>query len=132
MRNILKTLLISTLLLVPVTTALATPYAGAVDVLAICSDATAKTTDVCKEAATQQNNKTNPVIKALRITVSIMSFVIGLTAVIMLIIGAIGLSTSGGDPQKVSSARGTITYAIIGIVVAALAETLVAFVLNKI
>ncbi len=39
----------------------------------------------------------------------------------MLILGGIRYSLSGGDPKKVGSAKGTITYAIIGLVLAFLA-----------
>ena len=127
----LKQLIVTLALLAPLTFA-AAPVANAASALQFCNDSNAKNTDLCKENTTQGAHPANPVIKALRITVSIMSFVIGFTAVIMLIIGGINMATSGGDPQKASRARGTITYALVGIVVAAVAETLVAFVLSRV
>lgn len=36
---------------------------------------------------------------------------------LMLIIGGIRFSLSGGDPKKVAAARGTLTYAIVGIAI---------------
>lgn len=36
---------------------------------------------------------------------------------LMLLIGGIRFSLSGGDPKKVAAARGTLTYAIIGIAI---------------
>jgi hypothetical protein len=53
-------------------------------------------------------------------------------AVIMIIVGGLKYITSGGDSNNVSSAKSTIIYAIIGLVVVALAQFIVQFVLNKV
>lgn len=45
----------------------------------------------------------------------------GVVLFVMLIIGGFYFITSSGDPRKVEGAKSTITYAIIGIVVLALA-----------
>lgn len=45
----------------------------------------------------------------------------GIVLFVMLIIGGFQYLTSGGDPKKVASARNTLTFAIIGIVLVALA-----------
>lgn len=130
MRRKLYGLIVSALLLVSTIGVTFVPAVSAVNVFPVCNGAAADTS-VCQDNAAQAKAGGNPVIKALRVTISIMSFVIGLTAVIMLIIGAISMSTSGGDPQKVANARNTILYALIGVVVAVIAQTIVAFVLNK-
>jgi multisubunit Na+/H+ antiporter MnhB subunit len=57
-----------------------------------------------------------------------MLFIIGAIAVIMLIIGGIRYVVSAGDQNAVTSAKNTILYAIIGIVVAFLAYAAVNFV----
>lgn len=62
--------------------------------------------------------------------VNIMLFVIGAVAVIMLIFGGIKYVTSGGAQDAVTSAKNTIMYAIIGIVVALLAFAVVNFVVG--
>lgn len=62
--------------------------------------------------------------------VSIMLFIVGAVAVIMLILGGIKYVTSGGAQDKVTSAKNTIMYAIIGIVVAVLAYAVVNFVIT--
>jgi len=49
-------------------------------------------------------------------------------AVIFIIMAAIKFLTSGGDPGKVSSARDSLLYALIGVAVAVLAKGLVALV----
>ena len=63
--------------------------------------------------------------------INIFSMVVGIIAVIMVIVGGLKFITSGGDSGKVTSARHTITYAIIGLVVVALAQVIVRFVLGK-
>jgi len=59
---------------------------------------------------------------------NILLFLIGAISVIMLIIGGIRYVLSSGDQAQVTSAKNTILYAIIGIVVAFLAYAAVAFV----
>ena len=49
---------------------------------------------------------------------------------IMIIIGGFKYVTSGGDTNSIASAKNTIIYAIIGIVLAALGQILVHFVLT--
>lgn len=44
--------------------------------------------------------------------------IIGLAAFVMFIVGAFRWMLSGGDSKGTSKARGTITYAVVGIVVA--------------
>jgi len=49
----------------------------------------------------------------------------------MLIFGGFRYVTSGGKQESVTSAKNTIIYAIIGLVIVALAQIIVQFVLNK-
>lgn len=63
--------------------------------------------------------------------INILTIIVGVIAVIMIIIGGLRYITSGGDSNKVSSAKNTILYAIIGLVIVALAQVIVRFVLNK-
>ena len=62
---------------------------------------------------------------------NVMLFIIGAVAVIMLIIGGIRYTVSNGDQGAVKSAKDTILYAIIGIVVAILAYAIVNFVVGS-
>lgn len=66
-----------------------------------------------------------------RIT-SIALYVIGAISVIMLILGGLRYIISGGDNKKVTDAKNTILYAIIGLIFAVLAYAIVRFVLNSI
>ena len=57
-------------------------------------------------------------------------FAVGVISVVMLIVGGIKYATSAGDSNKVTSAKNTIMYAIIGLAVAVLAFAIVGFVMN--
>ena len=62
---------------------------------------------------------------------NVLLFIIGAISVIMLIIGGIRYVVSGGDSSAVTSAKNTILYAVVGIVVAILAYALVNFVVTS-
>jgi len=57
--------------------------------------------------------------------------VIGIIAVVMLILGGIRYTTSQGDAEAIKSAKNTILYAIIGIVVAFAAFALVNYIVTQ-
>lgn len=59
---------------------------------------------------------------------NVMIYVVGAIAVIMLIIGGLRYVISQGDKGNVESAKNTILYAVIGIVIAVLAYAIVNFV----
>lgn len=60
---------------------------------------------------------------------TILSYLVGIAAVIMIIVGGLRYVTSGGDSNKVASAKSTIVYALIGLAIAALAYVLANYVL---
>ncbi len=62
---------------------------------------------------------------------NVLLFIIGGISVIMLIIGGIRYTISGGDSSAVTAAKNTILYAVVGIVVALLAYAIVNFVLGS-
>lgn len=67
----------------------------------------------------------------LKIT-NLLLFVLGAIAVIVIVIGGIKYTTSDGDSAKIKSAKDTILYAIVGVVVALLAYAIVNFVISSI
>ncbi len=64
--------------------------------------------------------------------INIFSWVVGVVSVIMIIFGGFRYITSGGEAGKVTSAKNTIVYALVGLVIAALAQVLVLFVLGNV
>ena len=63
--------------------------------------------------------------------IDIFSWIVGAVSVIMIIYGGFKYITSGGNDKGVGSAKSTIMYAIIGLVIVALAQVIVRFVLTK-
>ena len=62
---------------------------------------------------------------------NIVLYIVGVIAVIMLIIGGIKYVVSGGDAKKVTDAKNTVLYAIIGLIIAFLAFAIVNFVITS-
>lgn len=58
-------------------------------------------------------------------------YIVGIVAVIMLIVGGIRYVVSGGDSKKVTDAKNTVLYAIIGLVIAFFAYAIVNFVISS-
>ena len=67
----------------------------------------------------------------LKRIINIISVVVGVVAVIMIIIGGFRYITSAGSSERVTAAKNTILYALIGLVIVALAQVIVRFVLTK-
>ena len=61
----------------------------------------------------------------------VLLFIIGAVAVIMIVIGGLRYVLSGGDAAQVQSAKNTILYALVGVVVAILAYAIVNFVISN-
>jgi hypothetical protein len=67
----------------------------------------------------------------LSFALSTLSLVAGVAAVIMIIIAGLKMITAQGDASAVASARNTLIYALVGLVIVALAQVIVHFVLSK-
>ena len=61
--------------------------------------------------------------------VNILLFVIGAVSVIMIVIGGLKYVISNGDSSQVKSAKDTIFYAVIGLIIAILAYAIVNWVI---
>lgn len=64
--------------------------------------------------------------------INILSLVVGIVAVIGIMAAGLRFITSGSNPQQVTVAREMVLYAVVGLLVAALAQILVRFVLGKV
>lgn len=63
--------------------------------------------------------------------VNVLSMIIGIIAVIMIIIAGFRYVSSGGNSDKITSAKNTLVYAIVGLVIVAVAQIIVRFVLKQ-
>lgn len=104
-----------TVLLQPVTVS-----AAPVDVLQTCNNKS----KVCK------GTDKNTLFDIIANIINLLLWMIGIIAVIMIIIGGIRYTTSAGDPGQAKSARDTIVYAIVGLVVAIMAYGIVNWVIG--
>jgi ABC-type Fe3+ transport system permease subunit len=77
-------------------------------------------------------NEGSKVTGTIKIITNTLLFIVGVAAVIMIVVAGLRLVTANGDANTVSQAKNTIIYAIIGIVVAALAYAIVNFIINQI
>ena len=68
--------------------------------------------------------------EGIKTIINMMLFLLGAIAVIAIIIGGFIYVTSNGDSGKTKTAKDTIFYAVIGIVVAILAYAIVNFVIS--
>lgn len=68
----------------------------------------------------------------IRKFINLLSVIVGIVAVIMIMVGGFRYITSGGNDTGVTSAKNTILYAIIGLIIVALAQLLVRFVLRQV
>jgi len=70
--------------------------------------------------------------KMVRLFINIFSWIVGVVSVIMIIWGGFKYITSGGESGNVTSAKNTILYAIVGLVIVAVAQLVVKFVLGNV
>lgn len=125
-RSSLTTLMIAASLLLPVL--ITAPVAAQIseeNKNAACAGVGAVGGDCSEETA---NNSVDNIVATV---INILSWIVGVAAVIMIIIGGFRYVTSNGDSNAISGAKNTILYAIIGIVVAAFAQIIVRFVLSR-
>jgi len=81
------------------------------------------------------NNGTNPLTGPTGIlsrVTSIISTLSGIAAILLIIISGFMYVTANGDSSKLSTARTTIIYAIVGLIIVLLAQTIIIFVINKV
>ncbi len=69
-----------------------------------------------------------PLEVRVRDVVNILLFIISAISVIMIILGGIRYVLSNGDSGQISSAKNTVLYAVIGLVIALLAYAIVNFI----
>jgi len=82
---------------------------------------------VCKQVDTT-GGKANKFILDL---INTLLFLLGTIAIIAIIVGGIRYTTSDGDSSKVKQGKDTVLYAVIGLIVALLAYTIVNFVIAR-
>ncbi len=75
---------------------------------------------------------TSTVNDTIKKAINFFSAIVGVVSVIMIIYGGFKYISSGGDSGNITSAKNTIIYAVIGLVIVAMAQFIVQFILGKV
>jgi Type IV secretion system pilin len=70
--------------------------------------------------------------KLIKGALSLLSYLVGVASIIMIVIGGFKYVTSNGDSGGIASAKNTIIYAVVGLVIAIFAQGIVRFVIDKV
>lgn len=81
----------------------------------------------CADSSAGGGTQVDSVISTV---ITILTAIVGVLAVIMIVVSGYKYITSAGDSNKLTSAKNTLIYAIIGLVIVALAQTIARFVLS--
>jgi hypothetical protein len=109
--------------------AAAAPYHGTPIVASFKSDACGGVTAVAGGNCSSGAGSLNTAIKA---AINILSAIVGIAAVIVIIISGLRFITANGDASSVATARNGIIYAVAGLIIVALSQAIVHFVLGKV
>jgi multisubunit Na+/H+ antiporter MnhB subunit len=84
------------------------------------------------EGANRTGTQGGPTLEARVATITgVLLFVVGAISVIMIIVGGIKYVTSAGDASKITSAKNTIMYSVVGLILSILAYAIVNFVIRQ-
>ena len=104
------------------------PYTAAAQVNFL--DAACTNSDANSQICPQKDDKnTAPLVKTI---VDFLLYITMIASVIMIIMGGARYVMSGGDSNKVSSAKNMILYAVVGVVVSVLAWAIIDFVVKQV
>ena len=96
----------------------------------------APSSPTCQQSKAQNGKTTNPAVDIIKTAANLIATIAGIAAVIVIIVSGFQFVTAGGaspgqrsgDPNRIKSARSSLTGAIIGLVIIALAWSIVTFV----
>jgi Type IV secretion system pilin len=114
----------------------ATPFGDVCQEQTSNGSGSASNSTVCSSVNNRTDTQTNNPITGsggiLSKAVNILAFLTGVASIIIIIIAGIKYITSTGDPGKVSSAKDTILYAVVGLVVSVTARAIILFIVNRV
>src|SRR3990167_3390083 len=131
MTNLLKKLIVPLLGLFFIVVPLTVPAIVSADIQSsLCGsaqDLSVNPTSTCKDTSGSESRF--QII--LTDIINIFSIIVGIVAVVMIIFGGFKYITSAGNQENIKSARNTIIYALVGLIIVALAQVIVRFVLRE-
>jgi hypothetical protein len=127
-KKVLLTAISASVLLVPVL-APAVVMASSVDIEGNICGGTNANTSAGQCGTAQADTQVSNVFANI---INFFSLLVGIVCVIMIIIGGFQYVVSNGDTGKISTAKNTIIFALVGLVIVAMAQFIVHFVLGKV
>ena len=121
---ILSTLMMAGVLMVPLT--IVTP-----DASAACVAGSSPKDCIKSGSNVKTGGGDTPLSDQIKTVVNILLFILGAIAVIMIVVGGIRYTISNGESGAITGAKNTILYAVIGLIVAMLAYSIVNFVVGR-
>lgn len=94
-----------------------------------CTVSGAANSAICKQLSSEKAGSTFDT--RIKNILNMLMFGIGIVSIIMIIVGSIRFTSSRGDSNATAKARMTITYSVIGLIVAMSAAAIVNFVLGQ-
>ena len=82
-------------------------------------------------AICQDENKNATPESFINTVINVLLYIVGAVSVIMIIIGGVLYAVSAGDAGAITRAKHTVTYAVVGLVVAFVAYAVVNTVINR-
>lgn len=125
MKRLIKIFILS-LIALP---ALATPVAAVNPVEQVCSGGGSGSA-AC-EAADPNEGALLGAEGVVTRAVQFIVYIAGALSVVLVVLGGIKYATSNGDSGNIQSAKNTVIYALVGLIVAVFAQAIVSFVLSR-
>lgn len=92
----------------------------------------APNSSVCKQKQQQISENTNPIVRNVRTVANILAAATAVGAIIMIMVGALNLITSGGAADQVKKGKDRIIFSLVGVIVVALAWAITRFITDRI
>jgi hypothetical protein len=112
-------------------TVLGVGLAAVVPSLSVHAAVTNPVTTICAADPDDPACDNTPLMDYVGKIVKTLLFILGALSVFMIIYSGIRYTTSAGDSKAVESAKNTLMYAVVGIIVATLAYAIVSFVTGR-
>jgi hypothetical protein len=97
----------------------------------VCNIKGAGNSALCQEQTKGQQNPLVGPTGILRVITGIVALIAGISAVIIILIAGASYIASGGDPAKVQSAKNSLVGVVVGLIIIALASSIISLVIGR-
>ncbi len=91
----------------------------------------APNSSICQQAGGITPDSVNPVGHTLNVAADIIALVAAIAAIIIIIIAGFSLITSNGNAEATTTARNRIIYAVVGLIIVAMAWSIVTLLVDR-